>query len=178
MAITAEAQNAVQSLLAGYGLVGRDALSVLRSVGERMTGDVENAPTAFELVRLRSLGAESEVLAEEGGAISDAEFAKTLHLKSRQTVHNYREAGKIFAVKKGARNFVYPAWQIHNSALLPGLEAVLAVLREKKTTPIGIALFFLTPAEALDGDRPLDVLRAGEPAEVVLHAQRYGVAGS
>src|SRR3954465_525190 len=156
MAISAEAQNAVQSLLAGYGLAGREALTVLRSVGERITRDVDNAPTAFELVRLRSLGAESEILREEGGSISDAEFAKRLHLKSRQTVHNYRETGKIFAVKKGARNFVYPVWQIRNAALLPGLEAVLKTLHERKTSPLGIALFFLTPAEALEDKRPLD----------------------
>jgi hypothetical protein len=144
-----------------------------------MTQDVESASTAFELVRLRSLGAEQELLAEEGGVISDAEFAHRLHLKSRQTVHNYRDAGKIFAVPKGSRNFVYPAWQIQGGALLPGLEAVLAVLRQKKkTSPAGIALFFLTPAEALDGKRPLDLLRQSETAEVIRHAQRYGVIGS
>src|SRR3954465_5303453 len=156
MAISAEAQNAVQSLLAGYGLAGREALTVLRTVGERITQDFDNAATAFELVRLRSLGAESEILSEEGGAISDAEFAKRLHLKSRQTVHNYREAGKIFAVKKGARNYVYPAWQIHDSAVLPGLEETLKSLVGKNTSALGIALFFLTPAEALDDRRPLD----------------------
>lgn len=176
--ITVEAQNAVQSLLTGYGLAGKDALSVLRQVGERISQDDESTATAFELVRLRSLGVEQELLSEEGGVIPDAEFAHRLHLKSRQTVHNYREAGKIFAVPKGSRNVVFPAWQIHEGALLPGLEAVLKVLREKKSSPAALALFFLTPAEALDDKRPLDLLRQGETAEVLRHAQRYGVIGS
>jgi hypothetical protein len=174
----AEAQNAVQSLLAGYGLAGKEALTVLRNVGERFTQEVESPSTAFELVRLRSLGLEQDILAEEGGAISDAEFAHRLHLKSRQTVHNYREAGKLFALPKGARNFVYPAWQIHRGALLRGLEAVLKELQKKRMSPSGTALFFLTPAEALEGKRPLDLLRQGETEDVLLHAQRYGVIGS
>jgi hypothetical protein len=81
-------------------------------------------------------------------------------------------------VPKGSRNVAYPAWQIHKGALLPGLDAVLKVLREKKPSPAGLVLFFLTPAEALDNKRPLDLLRQGEAADVVRHAQRYGVIGS
>lgn len=178
MAAAAEAQTAVQSLLAGYGLAGRDALAVLRRVGEEIARGTTDTAGAFEQVRLQSLGVEQEMLAEEGGMLSDAEFARQLGLKSRQTVHNYRDAGKIFALPKGARNFSYPAWQIHRGALLPGLGEVLAALRPKRLSPLAQVNFFLTEAEALDDQRPLDRLRAGAVAEVVAHAQRYGVVGS
>jgi len=171
--------TAVRNLIAGYGVSGEDALGVLRETAEQLVDELQNTPqAAYELVRLRSAGGELEILKEEGGCVSDAELAKRLHVSSRQTIHNYREKGKIFAIPVGARNFVYPAWQVYRNELLPGLEPVLSVLRSQKTSPVGIALFFLNPAEALDGDRPLDLLRRGEAEEVFLHAERHGVVGA
>ncbi len=172
-----EAENAIQRLLTGYGLAGREALSVLRGVGERIARTEESPVSAFEHVRLRSLGAERDLLAEEGGTVSDAAFAKLLGVKSRQTVHNYREAGKIVAVGRGSRNFEYPVWQVRNGELLPGIETFVHILRAK-TSPIGIVIFFLTPAEALEGKRPLDLLRKGNVEDVLDHAHRYGDIGT
>jgi hypothetical protein len=172
-----EAENAIQRLLSGYGLAGRQALSVLRGVAERIGRTEESPASAFEQLRLRSVGAERDLLAEEGGAVADAKFAQLLGVKSRQTVQNYRDAGRILAVPRGARNFVYPVWQVKNRELLPGLEPVLRALRPR-TSPLGIVLFFLTPAEALEDKRPLDLLRKGKVDEVLEHAQRYGDIGS
>jgi hypothetical protein len=172
-----EAQNAIQSLLSGYGLAGSTALSVLRGVGERIVGAEPEPAAAFEQIRLRSLGAERDLLAEEGGTVSDADFAKLLGVKSRQTVHNYRDAGKIIAVARGSRNFQYPSWQVKSGELLPGLDQVLDILRPN-TSPIGLVIFFLTPAEALEGKRPLDLLRKSKVDEVLEHAKRYGDVGS
>jgi len=129
-------------------------------------------------VRLRSIGTENEILQEEGGLVSDAELAKALGLNSRQTILNYREGCKILAVPRGGRNFGYPAWQAHHGTLLPGLTNILKTLRKNKTSPLGCVLFFLTPAEALDDKRPLDLLRHGKIDEVQLHAERYGNIGS
>lgn len=171
-----QASQAVEALLRGYGLRGAATLPILRQVAEKV--EVTEESEAFNRVRLRSVGVEEEILAEEGGALSDADFAKRLRLKSRQTVHNYRDSDKIFAITRGARNYVYPALQIHEGALLPGLTEVLRTLRAAKHSPMGILLFFLTPAEALDDKRPLDLLRRGEIDEAVLHAERYGVIGS
>lgn len=177
--IKTDVSVAVRNLIAGYGVSGEDVLSVLRQTAEELVDELQNSPrAAYELVRLRSAGTELEILKEEGGCVSDAEFAKRLNVSSRQTVHNYRDKGKIFAVPVGARNFVYPAWQVYRNRLLPGLEAVLSVLRSQKMSPVGLALFFLTPAEALDGDRPLDRLRRGEEQDVLLHAERHGVVGA
>lgn len=173
-----ELRNALLTFIRGANAPAKVVLEEIKNVGETIAHEDLDYDSAYNLLKIRSLGVEAEALAEEGGAVSDADFAKRLRLKSRQTVHNYRDAAKIFAVPKGTRNFVYPAWQIHRGALLKGLDRVLAVLLEKKTAPHSIVDFFLTEAEALDGKRPLDLLRAGEVDEVVLHAQRYGDIGS
>jgi hypothetical protein len=134
--------------------------------------------SAFSRVRRRSAGAENEILGEEGGLVAAAQFATSLGLKSRQSVHDYRAAKKIFAMPKGGRTFMYPSWQVHKGDLLPGLAETLAVLAGKRVTPMGVVLFFLTPAEALGKKRPLDLLRRRVTEEVILHAARYGVIGS
>ena len=167
----------VLAVLSAMGVRGRDVLPVLVRAGEKATRADEDRVAAFNRVRLRSIGADDDALAEEGGAVSDAALAKRLSV-SRSTVHNYREAGRIFALPRGPRNLVYPAWLVHEGRLLPGLEAVLKVLRGPRTSPLGLLLFFLTPAEALDDRRPLDLLRAGESDAVMAHAQRYGVIGA
>lgn len=170
--IETQAENAIIALLKGFGLDGAKALPVLLRVAEK-SGSASSNADAFNRVRLRSVGAENKILEEEGGLVSDAQFASALGLKARQSVHNYRVAKKIFALPKGGRNFVYAAWQVHKRALLPGLEETLAVLAKKRVTPIGIVLFFLTPAETLGEKRPLDLLRRGVVEEVILHARRY-----
>jgi hypothetical protein len=170
-------ERAIEALLQGFNLRGTKALRILRRVAERV-GDSSSEEEAFERVRIRSIGVDEDILAEEGGAVSDAAFAKLIGVNSRQTVHNYREAGRLFAIPRGERNLLYPVWQVHKDKLLPGLSETLKVLRAKNTPPYGIALFFLTPAEALAGKSPLDLLRRNEVPEVVLHAHRYGVIGS
>lgn len=172
-----QAETAIEALLAGFGLRGAKSLPLLLRVAEKAQ-DMTSATDAFNRVRLRSMVVEEEILGEEGGLRSDSQLAKALGLKSRQTVHNYREAGKIFAVPKGERNFLYPAWQVHKAGVLPGLAPVLEILSAKKVSPIGTVLFFLTPAEALNDKRPLDLLRRGETEEVIQHAERYGIIGS
>jgi hypothetical protein len=170
-------EQAIEALLNGFNLRGLKALRLLRRVAERV-GEATSEEEAFERVRLRSIGVGDDILSQEGGAVSDAALTKLLNVSSRQTIHNYREAGKLFAVARGERNNVYPAWQVYDHRLLPGLSDVLKILREKKVSPLGKVLFFLTPAEALAGERPLDLLRRSEVDEVVLHAHRYGVIGS
>ena len=129
---------------------------------------------AFQRVRMRSQGAEEKLLLEEGGVFSDAEFAEKLGVRSRSTIQNYREQNRIFAVPRGTRNLCYPAWQIFKKDLLPGLGETLGALAGAKPDPFGIVLFFLTPAEALDDERPLDLLRRGEAEAVIALARHHG----
>ena len=171
----AQAQLAVENLLRGYKLRGDEAVKVLAAATASFSGAPTDAERkAFEVVRRRSIGVEHDVLSEEGGAISGGEFARRLGLKSRQTVQNYRRSGRIFGLPSGMRNLVYPGWQIRNRTLLPGLADTLRVLHSRSTAPFSVALFFLTPAEALGNKRPLDLLRRGRTGEVVRHARRYG----
>lgn len=128
---------------------------------------------AFQRVRLGSARAKEELLSEEGGVLSDAEFAKKLGIRSRTTIQNYRNQGKIVAVAHGDQNVRYPAWQIHKNELLPGLDGTLRVFAEQNVEPISIVLFFLTPAEALDNYRPLDLLRLNKVEEVRDYARHY-----
>jgi hypothetical protein len=133
---------------------------------------------AFERVRLRSLDADAELRNAEGGGLSDAEFAARLGLASRETIRQYRVKGRIFGWPKGSRSYRYPAWQIHRSELLPGLDRVLNVLYQKKLAPLAIISYFLTPSSGLNDVRPLELLREGKIKEVVADAERYGDIGA
>lgn len=173
-----KAATAVTALLAALELKAADSLRVLRIVGETIPMNEDDAALAFEKVRIRSTGVEDEIRTAEGGGISDAEFARRLGLRSRETVRGYRQAGEIFAWEKGARNLQYPAWQIHAHRLLPGLSAVLAILGQRELTPLAIANYVLSESDALEGKRPLDLLREDRVEEVVHHARRYGEIGA
>jgi hypothetical protein len=169
---------AVNALFAAADLAPVDSFRVLRSVGEALPVNPDDAALAFEKVRLRSHGVEDEIRTAEGGGISDAQFAKQLGLKSRETVRGYRQSGQIFAWEKGTRNLQYPAWQIHAHKLLPGLADVLAILGRRELTPLAIANYFLSESEELDGKRPLDLLRENRVEDVIQHARRYGEIGA
>ena len=130
-----------------------------------------NQLCAIEEVRLRSIGVEEELLAEEGGALSAHQFAKALGV-SLSSVQKFREHRTIIAVPNGVRTFRYPAWQIHNRRILPGLAETIKALGDLE--PLGICTYFLTPAEAFDDKRPLDLLRAGNVEKVIPHARHHG----
>lgn len=130
-------------------------------------------------MRLRSLGADDELREAEGGGLSDAEFAARIGLRSRETIRKYREKGWIFGWLKDTRSYRYPAWQIHCKKLLPGLAKVLAVFKEKELFhPLSIIGYFLTPSDALEDARPLDLLRKGAIDQVLADANRYGDMGA
>jgi hypothetical protein len=168
---------ALQAVIAAAGADDEEALKVMRTIGEGIEIPKGAADEAFERVRLRSLGADSELRNAEGGGLSDIEFAARLGLNSRETVRQYREKGRIFAWRRDTRSFRYPAWQIYQGQLLPGLSEVLTVLAGKHLKPFSITSYFLTPSDDLDA-RPLDLLRDSKLEEVVADAKRYGDIGS
>lgn len=172
--------TALSAVINAAGVGATEALRVMRVVSERIPmPDVTPEEAAFERVRLRSIGVEEEICHAEGGGLSDAEFAARLGLGSRETVRQYRKSGRIFAWRKDSRSYRYPAWQIYQKGLLPGLAEVLQVLiNEKGLSPFSIACHFLTPSTELDEARPLDLLRQGKVDEVVADARRYGDIGA
>ena len=155
-----------------------EALRAMRKVSEEIQLPEGDTDAAFERVRLRSVGASEELRDAEGGGLSDAQFAHRLRIKSRETIRKYRQTHRVFGYRKGVRTYRYPAWQIHEGQLLPGLDKALRALATKKLQPLSIIGYFLTPNSDLDGARPLDFLRKGRLDEVVADAKRYGDIGT
>jgi hypothetical protein len=127
---------------------------------------------AYFRVMARSKDFDKDVLEAEGGSLSRKDFAAMLPV-SEDTIRNYLNRGKILAWKKGGRNYRYPAWQIFNGQLLPGLHEVIPILNEKSGSPIGHICFFLNSNDLLKYKRPLDVLRKGDVKSVVRAAHLH-----
>jgi len=170
--------NALSAVIAASPVDAIEALRAMREVGEEIEIPPGNTDAAFERVRLRSVGVDNELREAEGGGLSDAQFAHSLGIKSRETIRKYRESRRIFGFRKGVRAYRYPAWQIHEGELLSGLGEVIAILAGKKLQPLSIISYFLTPSTDLDEARPLDVLRKGRVEDVVADAKRYGDIGT
>lgn len=124
---------------------------------------------AFRRVKARSAGARERLLAEEGGTLTPTKFASVLSVPVGELANFCRDRRMFFVLWKGQRR--YPAWQLHRSRLLPGLDCVLdALVGRHRYVPLSVVLFFLTPADALEGRRPLDLLRRSQVDDVVKHA--------
>lgn len=121
--------------------------------------------------RLRGLRARERLMSEEGGALTSAEMATALGI-TRQAVDHRRRTGKLIGLDVGRRGYLYPAWQIGPRGVLSGLPTVLAAMADYN--PWTHVTFLLGNNQWLDGERPLDALRRGETARVVLAARHYG----
>ena len=119
-------------------------------------------PAHVRGLRLREL-----LLADEGGACTTKEFAEAVGV-TRQAIDKRRKVGTLIGLRLGRRGYVYPIWQIG----LDGLGDVLAELQDYD--PWTQLAFMLSPNSRLDGELPLEVLRAGEIARAIEAAQLYG----
>jgi len=125
--------------------------------------------------RLRGLRMREEMLNAEGGVLTASEMASRLHI-TRQAVDKRRRAGKLLAVELGRRRWLYPAWQVVDGQVLPGLERVLAALAEWSAW---VKLGFLLSGDVrLGGDSALDALRMGRIDEAVAAGAAYGEHGA
>ena len=134
---------------------------------------VPATPDPLAGARMRGIAIESALLQAEGGSKTTAEVAALLHV-SPQAITKRRHEGKQIAVELGTKGFHYPVWQLG----LPGLDAVLKVMRERDGWDK--INFFLNPSDALGGKRPLDALRRKQiPVALVVEAAKgYGEAGA
>ena len=116
--------------------------------------------------RLRGFEQKQKLLQSDGGSKTTAEIASMLQVTS-QAITKRRNEGKMIAVELGTRGFHYPVWQLD----LPGLDAVLKVMREKDGWEK--LSFFLNPNDALEAKRPLDALRRKQiPVALVVEAAK------
>jgi hypothetical protein len=117
--------------------------------------------------RLRGLRLQQEIMAAEGGSISGRQLADVLGI-TRQAVDKRRKRGALIGLSLGRRGYAYPVWQIG----LTGLEDVLAELKE--LDPWTQAAYMLARNRWLDGETPLDALRAGNLEAALAAARMYG----
>jgi hypothetical protein len=127
------------------------------------------------MARLRGIEAKRRILTGDGGMFSAEEVGEILTI-SRQAVEKRRKSGRLIGVSLGRRGFGYPAWQFTERGTLSHLETILAALiRHDAWTKL---VFFTTENAALNGRRPVDVLRSGEVEEVLAAGRMYGEQGA
>jgi hypothetical protein len=130
---------------------------------------------------LRGGGIGPVVSAAEGGRLLDAitinyeaadwaeselvgagELVQRLSI-ARGTLDNWRKAGKIIALRKGLRNFVYPFRQFNRRQPVDGLDQ----LAEHFATAEETWEWLVAPNRMTDGKAPIDVLHAGNVQGVI-----------
>ena len=168
--------SVVTSLLELQHFPPDKALRALTLAADKIDGDRENINALKMKAALRGASAANELLDAEGGQISAEEFGGRVNV-SRETVNHWRQQGRILGWQRGARSYSYPAWQVHQGGLLPGLESLLLALRPKKLGPLEIADYILSESDELGG-RPLGLLRKADVEPVIEHAHRYAGIGA
>lgn len=138
-------------------------------------GPPDGVPKLRRKARWRGSRAIWALLQAEGGSLTAQRFAAKLNV-APTTVYRWRRQRRLFAGKATSGSLRFPAWQIRNGGVLPGLKEVLAALK-RRMTPLAITDYFLSPSEELAA-RPLDLLRKNRSPEVITHAQRYGGMGA
>ncbi|MBE9018944.1 hypothetical protein IQ272_22875 [Chroococcidiopsidales cyanobacterium LEGE 13417] len=134
------------------------------------------APTdPLAAARFKGVQVKHELLYGDGQPLTSEEVAQLLHI-TRQAVDKRRSKGQLLGVSLGRRGYFYPAWQFQQGRVLPGLERVLAALKDYD--PWTQLMFMKTGDVRLDGATPLERLQAGDIDAVVWAAECYGTHGA
>jgi len=133
-----------------------------------------DAPDPLTQALLRGAQMKREMLKAEGGALSARQLADHLGI-TPQGLGRKRERNQVFWLDVGD-GFVYPAFQVGTNGLMPGIREVLDTFAF--ADPWMRVGFMLTGDRRLGGRRPLDLLRDGRVAEVVMAAAAYGEHGA
>jgi hypothetical protein len=186
-AVTARALNAVADVVAS--LSGTTLTQVASAPSnydllvEALRAAVSTVPDENQLeedrllqeARLRGVRSRKRILEAEGGTLSVRRVADHLNV-SRQAVDERRKKGKLIGLRTGGRSYAYPAWQLSQEGVLPGVERALEALH--RWDPWTQAAFMLNPNDRLRGNAPLQELRTGNADEVLRAAQTYGEHGA
>lgn len=122
--------------------------------------------------RLKGVQIKQQLLYDKSQPLTSVEVASLLHM-TRQAVDKRRLKGQLLAVSLGKRGYLYPDWQFSGGQVLPGLERVLAALKD--CDPWTKLMFMKTGDVRLNGATPLEKLQLGAIEEVVEAAQSYGI---
>ncbi len=133
-------------------------------------------PNARARALLRGVERSQALLEETGGAFSLEQVQAILGI-SRQAVDKKVKEGGLLTVPGPSNRRHYPAIQFSQAGvLLPGLKAVLA--RLPLSNPFAILNFLVEPLDLLDGQRPVDRLRAGDTETVARAAGLFAEQGA
>lgn len=161
-AVERMAREATPDALAEFLAAPSDTGTVARALAEQAATDALRhlEPLAGAIAR----GAEvrARLTKAAGGMLSADDVGRVLGI-SRQAVDKRRAAGRLLALRIRG-DWHYPAAQFHDGETLPGLEEVIAGMRE--ASPWSVLDFLLAPDDALDGRSPLTALRARDVAAV------------
>ena len=152
-------------------VIGHDDKTLL---AELMIQALRHDPLSSKETRLRLQGqlAFRRMLEQSGGPYSAAEVAALLNV-TEDAVRKRTRKGKLLAVPQGQHS-IYPAFQFDGGTVVPGLDAILALL-ETDSAPAKIR-FFLSEDCDLQGT-PLAALRAGDPDQQALVRRKAGQFG-
>ena len=100
--------------------------------------------------------------------LTSDQLAARVGLKTRQSVHNWLRQRRVIGWRGAKRQYVFPADQLDERGRpLTGLEPILAHFGEGYATWVWLT----TPLPALDGQKPLQLLRSGERDRVMTAVQ-------
>ena len=176
---------------------GVGALFDFAKLGDQYLSDAVSAPTGYLVLLnvlktpdvlealqaadplapalVQGIEAKKRLLDEHGGVLTSEQVAKRIGL-THQAVEKRRSKGKLIAVSKGRRGYLYPAWQFTGGSVLPGLERVLdALSAHDEWTRI---IFFVNGNVRLSGRTPLEALKGGDFDSVIAAAEAYGEHGA
>lgn len=130
------------------------------------------APTdPLAAARLKGVQVKQQLLYGDEQPLTSEEVASLLRM-TRQAVDKRRLKGQLLGVSLGKRGYLYPCWQFQSGQVLPGLERVLAALKD--CDPWTKLMFMKTGDVRLDGATPLERLQVGDIEAVVQAAESYG----
>lgn len=131
--------------------------------------DVAAADAGWAAALARGYRHREQALAGLGPVLTPREVAARLGV-STMTVNNWRQRGRLLAVRLDHYQHLYPAFQFSDDpaegerGVVRHLDRVLAALGDRPAWER--ARFFATPAPELGGRRPIDALRGGDPSTV------------
>lgn len=147
---------------------------VVFEVAKKQTADAR-----LERIGLSAVRRLEEQIVLEGGYVDLDELEAILGV-GKPAIAQRRRNHKLFALKKGDKNYQYPVFQFDGDKVMNGLLELLETLREKGLDGYHAVSYLLAKFDFLDGKRPLDLLREGtaEDLNLVLeHAQRFSEHG-
>lgn len=134
-------------------------------------------PNARARAVLRGVKLMEQDLKASGGAYSLEQVQELMRGVTRQAVNNRVRDGSLLAVPGPSNRAVYPVVQFtSDGSPVGGLKAIREALQ---TNSSGMLLNFLVHPEArLDGEKPIDLLKAGRLEKVIEAAQHVGIQGA